>query len=152
VSQDKVSQEELEALIALAKQKPAAGEAPSNLGPIQQWIIECDIKPGKHVITPTQFWFAYRKWAKEPISFNAFNRQIKNFFPRQKGRGASANLHYYLVDPAGFDLSLEFEWEMKAWVREERRKRNSKSNAKKNGKPEGYYDKKATGPSSSSES
>jgi hypothetical protein len=117
---------EIEKLIAIAQQKPAKGEEPIELGSVRQWIIACNIKPGDHVISPREVWFAYSKWATDPLNFPTFCKEFKKLFEQHRGRGSHANLPYYLVDPSAFDLSLDNLWEMRAKVREQRRKNNQR--------------------------
>jgi hypothetical protein len=124
--------DELDKLIELAKQPPAKGEETDpNMGSVQQWLIACNIKHGEHVITPTEMFMYYKRWAKRPLTFWMFTRQLKKLMPQHRGRGNNGSNSFYLVDPSAFDLSLDTVWEMRAQVRAERKKRRDKHNAKK---------------------
>jgi len=130
------SKEDIDALLAVASKPASEKELEKELNTVEQWVYVNDIKPGDHIIKPYALYYAYKKWATKPVTFQTFSREFKKLFIQQRITTPNGSQVCYYVDPAAFDISLDTHFQVLKELREARERRKKKKK---------YEQKKASG-------
>lgn len=83
------------------------------------FVAALGIKAGNTKIINPQIWYVYNKWTDKPIIRDTFFKQFKKLFKF----GRNESYRYFYLDPTPFDLSKEEYFRVKAFLRQEKKKR-----------------------------
>lgn len=121
MEQGNLSDKELEELLKIASSTPSSKARKTTS--VDTFISKFQIKSGTSKIPNHIIYYKYCMWKKT-------NRESKNWFFRsfssnfESGRGP--NGRYYLLDPEPFDLSMEYHFKARAFLRKQRSAKKEK--------------------------